>query len=278
MENIENKEDEISLIDLFLVLLKYRKLIAIITAFCMILGAVTLFALPKFVPSLSKAKFDIIYSVKVNELPPNISSKIDNIKLEKFFTYFMTSNKTVADVYSQHPFTNDELSTGYKYNLYIYNLIRQKKYEVKTVNPGYFEIHITTSESNINNANDFVSEMIANTEVLMQKISLEAVENLRISTMDLLASAKNSDVSATADYVKTLKDIELFNASKAKIIDVSKEGFIIPESQGRFKKTIIITFAGFFISVFLAFLLNAWDNIKKDTETYNKILEVLGKK
>ena len=54
-------------------------------------------------------------------------------------------------------------------------------------------------------------------------------------------------------------------------LSCSSEPFIIPEPLGRVKKTIIVTFAAFFILVFIAFCKNAVENIKQDPEASGKI-------
>jgi hypothetical protein len=41
--------------------------------------------------------------------------------------------------------------------------------------------------------------------------------------------------------------------------------------QGRTKKFIIAVFASFFVLVFVAFALNAVENVKNDEKSYNKI-------
>ena len=58
-----NNEDEISLIDLFAVLVRYRKLVVIGTLAVALAAFAWLFVLPKFVPSLNKKTLTISYAL-----------------------------------------------------------------------------------------------------------------------------------------------------------------------------------------------------------------------
>ena len=67
-----NNEDEISLIDLFAVLVRYRKLVVIGTLAVALAAFSWLFVLPKFVPSLNKKTLTISYALKTERLPASV--------------------------------------------------------------------------------------------------------------------------------------------------------------------------------------------------------------
>lgn len=67
-----NNEDEISLIDLFAVLVRYRKLVVIGTLAVALAAFAWLFVLPKFVPSLNKKTLTISYALKTERLPASV--------------------------------------------------------------------------------------------------------------------------------------------------------------------------------------------------------------
>ena len=71
--------------------------------------------------------------------------------------------------------------------------------------------------------------------------------------------------------LETQSLIRNFKTSYNGFLTSSGEPFILLEPLGRLKKLIIVTFAAFFIFVFIAFLLNAIDNIKEDAEASDKI-------
>ena len=79
-------------------------------------------------------------------------------------------------------------------------------------------------------------------------------------------SEGNSKSSDLASLISVSVAIKTFNDNHKQIIYVNNEPFEADVAKGRVKKIIIITFAFFFLSVFVAFFLNAVSNIKKDPE------------
>ena len=69
----------------------------------------------------------------------------------------------------------------------------------------------------------------------------------------------------------TVRQIDEFMSSYERISERLVEPFVILEPMGRMKKLVIATFAAFFIFIFIAFLKNAIENIKKDPEASGKI-------
>ena len=65
--------------------------------------------------------------------------------------------------------------------------------------------------------------------------------------------------------VQMQSDVPIFQILERPEIPDLKSG------PSRGKLCIIVTFAAFFISVFLAFALNAWKNIKSDPEAVKKL-------
>ena len=63
----------------------------------------------------------------------------------------------------------------------------------------------------------------------------------------------------------------LYGAEGNAFLRIQGEPFILPVAQGRMMKLVIVAFAAFFVTVFLAFALNAIRNIKADPQA-SKIL------
>ena len=66
-------------------------------------------------------------------------------------------------------------------------------------------------------------------------------------------------------------DIAPYLTGKSSFLYIQGEPFVLPVAQGRMMKLIIVAFAAFFVTVFLAFILNAIRNIKADPHA-SKIL------
>lgn len=59
-------------------------------------------------------------------------------------------------------------------------------------------------------------------------------------------------------------EIEKYKSTHTNFLELKEAPLVLPEAQGRSKKLIIVCFAAFFVFVFVAFLLNAIENIKAD--------------
>ena len=60
------------------------------------------------------------------------------------------------------------------------------------------------------------------------------------------------------------QDLAKFFSNHKNFAEIKDEPFVISDAQGRSKQVIIATFAALFIFIFLAFLINAGKNVKKD--------------
>ena len=85
MEKIEQNEEEISLIDLLAVIIKYRKMIIFGTIAAGIIGIAAIFVMPKLFPSFDNKEITATYTVKVTPLPSNISSALAALGINNNF-------------------------------------------------------------------------------------------------------------------------------------------------------------------------------------------------
>ena len=92
MEKIEQNEEEISLIDLLAVIIKYRKMIIFGTIAAGIIGIAAIFVMPKLFPSFDNKEITATYTVKVTPLPSNISSALAALGINNNFENVLTSS------------------------------------------------------------------------------------------------------------------------------------------------------------------------------------------
>ena len=78
IEKKENSEDEISLLDLFAVLIRYRKLIVLGTLIVSFLAGLYLFAVPLIFKKANTQKAKVAYTVSVRAIPLSIATKLPN--------------------------------------------------------------------------------------------------------------------------------------------------------------------------------------------------------
>lgn len=279
MNEIENnaplaEDDEISLIDLFSVLIKHRFLIVTGTVVVAALCIFFLFFFPKINKSADKHSVTIEYTYQINSLPLSLEKELGySDQKEKVIVslanYNLSSLTFLAEKIKQYNPFDDDFSkmTSYQYNRYIQNLKNNKKYNVE-VSPMQTSLTVTLAvpEKNISLANQLIQDMVSQTN--------SEIENFLFPKLDAIeksASDSSSNTASAQGLKETQSLIRSFRASYTGFLTSAGEPFILLEPLGRLKKLIIVVFAAFFIFVFVAFLLNAVENIKKDPEASEKI-------
>ena len=294
MSEIENKtiikdDDEISLIDLFAVLIKYRFMICFGTIIAALVVGAYLFVLPKFakIESVNK-EVKIIYSYKINTLPDAIEKaftsnleKKNNVKnlVASICEYNLKNTPVLAsEIKAYNPFGSSEAQLAeIEYNNFIDSLILSKKYDAKiNVIETNVEISINVPRERIDETNNMIDDIIAKTNNEIESYVFPKLDGLEMSVPEALSSIQSGDNSLIAFQMieenKAL--IQNFRKSYKSFIEKRSEPFVTsleaPRSS-KAKKLIIVVFAVFFVLVFIAFLLNAIENIKQDPEASDKI-------
>ncbi len=284
MSEIENttiaEEDEISLIDLFSVLIKHRFMIIAGTIAVGVIGIAYLFLLPILMKSTDKHAVTIEYTYQIDSLPLALEQELGfsdqkQKVIVSLASYNMNRLTLLADeVKKYNPFGAelDEM-TPYAYNRYIQTLTKEKKYEVE-ISPMQTELIVTLTvpENNISQASLMVNDIVSNTVTEIENYIFPKIDAIEKATNDSLSFVDSGDSSTSTQKLKdTQVQIKNFKTTYEAFLVESGEPFILLEPLGRLKKLIIIVFAAFFIFVFIAFLLNAIENIKKDPEASEKI-------
>lgn len=279
MESIENNNtEEISLIDLFSVLIKHRKLICFGTGIVVILTALYLFILPVFFKGLSKQTCDVTYTVTVNDVPVNLNEKIygtkkDNSKnsdsIINLATYSVNRLPLLVEIHKKNPVFNDEdIDNPYLYNKFMQEIVRTGKFKVEQSLLGnQFDIILKIQEKDITKANEFVKEILAASEKQIEDFIFPKITNLKSSaqeTVQQMSDSSYSDNVVLQNNKSLIIEIDSYFDNFRGFLVLTDAPFVIPEGKGRAKLAIIIVFAAIFIFIFIAFLLNAVENIKKD--------------
>lgn len=287
MNNKLPEDDEISLIDLFAVIISYRKLIILITGIVTVISGICLFFIPRMIPSLSGRTVTVSYSVAVTDMPKSVNeylstSSTSNAASVPFLaSYNLNRLSFLASEQKKFPaFTGeDRQMTGYAYNKYISDLIESKKFEVKQ-SPlnNTFEVICKVEEKNLQTADALVKDMVAQTNKTLQNYFLPQIQSLQKTVQDSQKDLRSSfstvtDASSFQKMQMTEKDIETFLADFHGFLSIDAEPFIIPESQKRATKLVIAFFVSFFGSVFLAFALNAVKSIRNDPVEHKKLAD-----
>ena len=290
-EQYENNEDEISLIDLFAVLIRYRKLVVIGTLAVALAAFARLFVLPKFVPSLDSGKQTVVYNVETERLPPSLSSMI-NYDILTSAIFYMQNASVIADTQKEFSVIADEkkFSSEKLYNLAIKQAMDSKVFLVKKSDiPGNITVACTISNApeKYESLKSFMQKLAKVTsdyieKRLMPEINLleknadsfiEMYGNATTSASKSGASSasKSGASSASVNYADISADAKAFKSKYNGFLSISENEFVIPEPAKRSIKFIIAVFAAFFVFVFIAFLMNAVENIKNDENAVSLI-------
>lgn len=277
MEKIEQNEEEISLIDLFAVIIKYRKMIIFGTIAAGIIGIAALFVMPKLFPSFYNKEITATYSVKVTPLPRNISSGLAALGINNNFEKTLTSSfinlPFIASEYKKFPFTNKSFTSDVFFsNSIVEEIVKSKKLQiVPAVKTNYYDVILRLPIEKLDTGTDFVKEIVSIDNESVSTVLAETIPLLESNTKESLekiekSTAQVNDLSTIQNLRDLLKDIEMYKEKNINIFELEKEPFVLSIAQGRLKKLIIVVFAAFFLLVFLAFARNAVLNIKADPE------------
>lgn len=281
IENNQNLDEEISLVDLFAVLLRYRKLIIIGTVVVTFLAGLYLFVVPVVLPNLSNAKETLSYTIVVDELPSSLDSEFfrSNTKQGLIMGLAMEELQnlsTFSALYKENPIfsTDDSMpETPSQYNLMIQNLFGS---DIKILPSGVgntIKITVEIPPVNAEKSDDFIAKYITTVNNSLDSFILPRLKNIQTSTETALKAmeGQNSIMNSSQDLQVKLLDITPYLTGKSSFLHIQGEPFVLPVAQGRMMKLVIVAFAAFFVTVFLAFVLNAIKNIKADPQA-SKVL------
>jgi hypothetical protein len=300
-----SEEDEIDLIDLFVVLLRYRRLIIIPVLFSLVLAVAGWFWYPRYrynnaPPEETEAVIMLIPGPAVQLAEKKISlNKVFNkpeiihtaLKAAGYLNLVSGEGRLVSledSVQRSKAFFLirnrflDENST--RYSVHTDN----KDENIKADNTIDNEvITITFRDTDPEKAAAFLNALVDQAGPRVRE-ALEPYAATVISSHErMLAAAsrnetllpgiwENAERYATALGLLSGKAPVLIRIGDVTVIEPDtgihtyREGFKI--------KALVLVFAVFFLSIFLAFIANAVSQIKKDPESMEKIRDALGKK
>ncbi len=327
-----NDDEEISLIDLFAVLLKYKFMIIGITAFAMIFAVVisiiSLILPPEksFLPNEYTPKALMLINDSSSS-GGSLSSMLSSSGLgslaslagigasggstySSLATYFATTNTFLDSIVDEFkliekweieksPRANSRkqlkkvLAADFDDDSGVFSISFTDidpdfaksvvNYAVKLMENMFLDLGIDKNllekknlEQNITNTKDEILRLQRRTKQLESSVSYGAsASNIpEIMTEIQMVKLELEAQQQVYTQLKTQQELLKINmASDTPVFQIIEEAEVPDQKSGpsRGKLCIIITFAGFFISIFLAFALNAVQNIKNDQEAMQKI-------
>ena len=278
-----NNEDEISLIDLFAVLVRYRKLVVIGTLAVALAAFAWLFVLPKFVPSLNKKTLTISYALKTERLPSSVAFSV-NYDILLTAKNYMNDVRVLADAQREFSIFADEkkVPSVSAYNKQIQDAIDKEKFVAKS-SPIADTIAVTCKIpiEKEDFADDFIKKIAKMASDYIEADLMPEINTLEDNADMILEKygdvglsekkSSSSSSSSFTNYADISSDIKAFKLKHDMFVQFLDDAFVITDPAGRTIKFIVATFAAFFIFVFTAFLLNAIENIKNDENAVSLI-------
>ena len=279
-QNTETQEDEISLLDLFAVLIRYRKLIIFGTLIVTFLAGLYFFVVPMCFKKSNTQKAIVTYAVDVQTIPISIAAKLpnnDRVSPLYLSTYTTQRLPFLVDHIKAYNVFSDSQMTDYEFNSFVQTLIKENKFKVTSSPLGNgYDIVLTIPIDKISEATQLVKSIVNDTEKNVRDYYLPLIQTLEQNTLNSIEKAtavatSASDMSSLQALQDLSVEIEEFTQSFECFVSLREEPFVVPEARGRVKKLVIIFFASFFIFVFAAFCKNAIINIKADPQS-NKLI------
>lgn len=285
MSDIETKrnydEEEVSLLDLLAVIVRYRKLIVFGTLIVTFIAGLWLFVVPKVLPDLNKDKAEVTYTVNTITFPRKISQNLPDSGMTplKLSTQEMSRLSFLVKVFKQYPVFYEDRMTDFEFNKVVQDLKEKKNYQVNPLTLGTgFEIKMNIDLNDLDDATEMVNEMVAEVEKNLQDYYMPVFdtmkENAELSLEKAMAySTSTTDMSAIQELQDFAVELDKYTGSFTSFLSVSDAPFVVPASKGRAKKLVIAFIAAFFVFIIVAFCKNAIMNVKKDPEASKLIAD-----
>ena len=276
----ENEEDEISLLEMFAVLIRHRKLIIFGTLIVTFLAGLYLFVLPLCFKKSNSQTATVTYSVDVRTIPISVSAKLpnsDRISPLYLSTYNTQRLPFLVDQIKAHNIFSDTEMKDYEFNSFVQNLIKDGKIKVSSSPLGNsYDIILSIPMEKIPDSTVLVKSIVSSTEKSVEEYYMPLIQTLAQNTNNSIEKATSiatstSDMSTIQSLQDLAVEIEEFSKSFEGFLILREEPFVVPEGRGRVKKLLIVFLGSFVIFVIAAFIKNVVRNIKADPDS-NKLI------
>lgn len=261
-------EEEISLVDLFAVLIKWRRVLLAIPALTFIIAGLILFGGPA-VGLYSFKKSTVELSMTQTQLPPAIRAELP-INVEQLAITYVTDVIKLGELIKKHNVIEDadisdmDEST---FRTYISEDFLRTVYSASNAG-GRIIFRMNTKKPK--EATLFLQEIA---EYMNTRISGDILDRTKIIAQSMSALYKEIPNATTlSDASKQLiVSSRIFMEKNEKVFSALTEPVILNSKQGRGKTLATVVIASFFASVMLAFLLEAIVRVRNDPVAMEKL-------
>lgn len=271
---VQQDEDEISLIDLLVVLLKHRYLIIGTTLLTAIAAGIILFALP-----LAGAMFNKTYTVQASVILTQIPTALNTetgLDAENLAIAYSQDLQAVAErviaqglrLNGSKAHANDAALRNYLSSSFI-----GKAYTV-SASKNILTYKLTAKDAEA--AKAFITDSIDYADMRL-RTELASRSTLIAKTMGDLYNNTIQYTSISESAKQLIISSRSYMEGTVPLLLISSQPELVAGGQGRSKTAIIVVMAAFFLSIFTAFVVEYVQNVRADPESWDKIKKALGK-
>jgi len=279
-QNKENssapESDEVSLVDLAAVVLRYRRLVIALPAIVTVLAGLYLYALPKLGFGVKKS-YAVELSASLKTFPGDVQNRVSVDIVQSLNAYF-TSVPVQAMAYAKcfpkevQGFDKVQLST------FVRDEVLAKRFSC-SYSPESRRYSLTLKSRDIDAADRYLSLLWSEgLGVLQDRLKDAFSTSISLIDRDLSVYNASKSLDAGADGKANLLNIRQrvlgYQAEPQFPVDDTpyhaaylKDGI----SGGRAKKLVLAFFASLFVALLVAFCLNAIERVRRDPEAMEKL-------
>jgi capsular polysaccharide biosynthesis protein len=258
-------DDEISLIDIFIVLLRQRKIIIGITAVAVLIAVAYFYAAPA-VGLRPRYSYSVDASFVPVQFPPSIKTEI-GIDIPNYAKMIATApGNLVAPVWAMGLAVTKTMSgpEDTDFRTFLIKEFIGKKYSCTIDKDGALRLSIQDKDRAV--AETFLKSVVALTDqTLRQEVSKRA--RVIADSMDtLIAETEKKGLAVSVEARQMLLSSRNFMNENTTLLQTVSDLQVSRIKNGRSTGAIVTVLAGFFLSILAAFIAEAIANVRKDEE------------
>lgn len=268
------EEYEISLVDLMVIVIKHRRLIATTMLISTLVVAAVLYVLPLF-KGVTFGAYTVKAAVTTSKMPPVLESEL-GIRTDDLAVEYAKDINKLSEAVVRHKLmdTNDGDQDGLNLRTAIDRTFIGQRYKVENTKG---RITFELSVQNPTEGRAFLAEMIEYTEERVRTEISKRSSVIEASMESLYKDAAGTTTNLSDVTNQLIIASRLYTEGNIPAISILSEPEIFIDPQGKTKSLTISLFMALLLSFFLTFLMEYIERIKTDPESSKKIRDALGR-
>ncbi len=268
------EEDEISLVDLFIVLVRRRKIILWMTVAAVALALVIFYAMPAL-GKYSRYSYSVEMTFVPVQFPPVIKAEI-GIDLPSYAKVVATTPGNLAGPVWAMGLEETRKMTGPDdpdFLTYLKKDFLGKKYSCTVVIDGSLRLSLKNKDRAI--AASFLKAIIDLTDLRVRQDVAKRARSIADSMEAVLIESGKKSLPVTAEAQQMFLASRSFASEDMPLFQPASGMQTSREKKGRSTSAVGMVLAGFFLGILLAFVVEAIANVRKDEDAMRRIREAM---